>query len=81
MKKDHVEIILEDIKEKFEVILEGVASLNRKMDSFHESLSRKIEMNGLKIDALNKKVDGVAADLTAHRADTESHSKGYRISE
>ena len=81
MKKEYLETLLEDVKEKFDLILEGHASLNKKIDTVYENLDEKIEMNGLKIDALNRKIDGVASDLAAHRADTESHSKGYRVSE
>jgi hypothetical protein len=94
---------MEDVKEKFDLILEGHASLNKKIDTVYEKLDEKIEMNGLMIAALSKKIDdvdarlskkiddvetnlstkldGVAADLSAHRADTESHPKGYRVSE
>ena len=30
---------------------------------------------------LTDKIDALATDLSAHRADTESHGKGYRVSE
>jgi hypothetical protein len=81
MEKDHLEIILEDINEKFDLVLEGHASLHKKIDTVYQDLSEKIEMNSFGIDTLNKKIDGVAADLAAHRADTESHSKGYKVSD
>ena len=32
MGKDHLEILLEDIRGKFELVLEGHESLSRKMD-------------------------------------------------
>jgi hypothetical protein len=32
-------------------------------------------------EGLSAKMDGVATDLAAHRADTECHSRGYRVSE
>ncbi len=74
MEKAHFEILPEDIKEKVELILEGHSVLNNKIDRVHQDLGEKIEF-------LDKKIDGVAADLAAHRADTESHPKGYRVSE
>jgi outer membrane murein-binding lipoprotein Lpp len=95
MEKQHFEMLLEDIKEKVELILEGHASLNAKIDKVHENLDEKIGLNGLKIDALSSrvgkleykldglevKVDRVAVELAAHRADTESHPKKYKVSD
>lgn len=63
MEKDHSEIILEDIQSKFELILEGHASLHRKIDTVYRDLNEKIEMNSFKIDTLNKKIDDVEGSL------------------
>ena len=131
-----MEIILEDIREKFDLVLEGHETLrgdiretrqafnekldlvNFKVDTLHqrvenvrEGLTDKIEnvREGLtdkienvreelvekidnvreelveKIDnveaGLSEKIDAVAEDLAAHRADTESHRKGYKVSD
>ncbi len=91
MKKEHLEMILEDINSKFDLVLEGVSALDKKFDAKFEHLSEKVELNSFKIDILNKKIDSVqselkedircvdkkvddiAADLQAHRADTEAH--------
>jgi hypothetical protein len=114
MKKDHLEILLEDIRGKFELVLEGHESLSRKMDGRFDELNEKIEHNSFLIGTLNKKIDGVdkslsakidgienslsakidafenslgakidavAADLAAHRADTEAHGQVYRVKE
>ncbi len=125
MKKENLEIILEDMRENFDLVLEGheslrhdikdlrgemnekfelvdfkIEALNKKIDGVDEKLTRKIdgveERLNLKIDGvedklnlkidgveerLTRKIDAVAADLAAHRADTESHPKGYKISE
>lgn len=85
MKKEHFEILLEDIREKVELVLEGHAVLNNRIDRVEQRLSDKIDRveQGLgdKIDCLSTKIDGVAADLAAHRADTESHPEGYKVSE
>ena len=130
MEQNHLEILLEDIRSKFELVLEGHSVLNGKIDAFHaesnekhdqtafllKAMSGKIDavreesnekhdqtavllkaMNG-KIDAvreesnekhdqtavllksMNSKLDNVAADLSAHRADTEAHSL-YQVRE
>ena len=44
-----------------------IMTLNNKVDQIHEDLT--------------KKIDTVAADLTTHRADTESHHKGWQVGE
>ncbi|MBA4417871.1 MAG: hypothetical protein C0392_08175 [Syntrophus sp. (in: bacteria)] len=113
MEKDHLEIILEDIREKFELVLEGHEVLHKEIQNTRqelreeigfvnvkvEALSQKVDAVDKKVDAVDKKVDAVdkkvdavekrlaekidavAADLAAHRADTEGHGKGYRVSE
>ena len=81
MEKDHLEILLEDIRSKFDLVLEGHAALDKKIDTRFDELNEKIEHNSFKIDTLNKKIDAVderlgkkidavAADLSAHRKDT-----------
>ena len=103
MEKEHAEILLEDIKEKFDLVLEGHQSLRHDIKDLRQDMNEKFEIVDFKIEALNKKadnvhdkldakidsverklsdkIDGVAADLAAHRADTESHPKGHKVSE
>jgi len=79
MEKGHLEILLEDIRSKFELVLEGHTALDKKIDTRFDELNEKIEHNSFKIDAMNKKIDAVAADLSAHRKDTEAHGTVYRV--
>ena len=81
MQKDHLEVILEDMNSKFDLVLEGHAALDRKIDTKFAELSEKVEFNSVMISALNNKIDGVATDLKAHRADTEAHQKIYQVRE
>ncbi len=132
MKKDYFEILIEEINGKFDLVLEGHAALDKKIDVKFTELNEKIDLNSFKIDALsqkvseldekidnveiklnkkiddvdkklNKKIDavdkkiskkidyvdkklskeiaGVAADLKAHRQDTEAHHGVYRVKE
>ncbi len=81
MEKDHLEILLEDIRSKFDLVLEGHESLNRKIDDRFDELNGKIEHNSFLIGTLNQKIDAVATDLSAHRADTEAHGTVYRVKE
>jgi dsDNA-specific endonuclease/ATPase MutS2 len=136
MEKDHLEVLLEDIREKFDLVLEGhdvlrkdIGNLrnevrenkdetNFKLDALHQRVENvrgelkgeitglreelkgdttglreelkgeirglreelKGEIRGLR-EELSGKIDGVANDLAAHRADTESHSKEYKVSD
>ena len=81
MEKDHLEILLEDIRGKFDLVLEGHSSLHAEMQAMRRDLSEKIEQVDFKLDVVNKKVDDVAADLADHRADTEAHHGVYRVKE
>jgi phage shock protein A len=130
MEKDNLEILLEDIRGKFDLVLEGhevlrkeildtrqelcekisfvdfkvdaldkkVGTLDKKVDTLDkkvgtldkkvDTLDKKVGTLDKKVDTLDKKVgtldknlDAVAADLTAHRADTEVHKRVYKVKE
>jgi len=103
MEKDHLEILLEDIRGKFDLVLEGHDTLRQEIRDSREELCEKINLVDFKVGTLNQKIDGVrddlnqkidgvrdelgqkidavAADLSAHRADTEIHKAHYGISE
>ena len=85
MEKDHLQIILENIDSKFNVVIEGYNALDQKIDSVRDELKQDIAHLDFKIDTVNnhltKKIDAVAADLKAHRADTEAHAGIYRVKE
>ena len=92
MEKDHLEMILEDMNGKFDLLLEGQESLRKEMHGIRDEVSEKIDLNSFKIEALNKRIDAVdvklskkiddlAGDLREHRADTEAHRKGWQVRE
>jgi hypothetical protein len=92
MEKDHPGILLEDIRSKFDLVIEGHDSLNRKLDDRMSELNEKIEHNSFILGVLNgkidevdnrfgNKIDAVSAGLSAHRLDTESHHGVYRVKE
>ena len=74
MEKDHLEIILESIDSKFNLVLEGHAVLNEKIDN----LSKKTDE---RFDLVDFKIDTVANELKAHRNDTEAHHGIYQVKE
>ena len=88
MKKEHFEILLEDMNRKFDLVLEWHEALRKDIqdarDEFnakHDHTSFLIQTISKKVDGLEAKVDAVAADVSAHRADTEAHYGVYRVKE
>jgi hypothetical protein len=92
MEKDHLEILLEDIRGKFDLVLEGHDVLHKEIRDTREELCEKVNLVDFKVETLNQKIDGVrdelgekidavAADLSAHRRDTEAHPSVYKVKE
>ncbi|MBJ6752196.1 hypothetical protein JFN91_18420 [Geomonas sp. Red421] len=57
----------EEFQHKLDLVVEGHQMVSEKLDWVESSLAGKI--------------DAVAADLTAHRADTDAHHIIYRVKE
>ena len=81
MDKDHLEILLEDIHGKFDLVLEGHDALRKEIRDTREEICEKVNLVDFKVDVLNQKIDGVAADLASHRRDTEAHPSVYKVKE
>jgi hypothetical protein len=73
MEKDHLEMLLEDIRGKFELVLEGHDALRTELQEFRRESNEKHDQTTF----LLKKIAG---DLVAHRADTEAHP-AYKVRE
>jgi len=77
MEQDHLEILLEDIRSKFDLVLEGHAALRAeliaKIDAFRDESNAQHEQTAFLLKAL-------ARDLSAHRTDTEAHPR-YQVRE
>jgi hypothetical protein len=67
MKGDEFKIILEDINEKFDVIIEGHKLLNEKLD-------RQIGENRAEHKEIKDEILLVRKDLNDHRNNTELHA-------
>ena len=65
MEKEHLEMILEDINGKFDLILEGYDSLDKKIDKNHQESNEKHAHTAFMLETLNQKIDGVDDKLTA----------------
>ncbi len=79
MEKGHLEILLEDIRGKFDLVLEGHDALRKEIRDGREELCEKVNLVDFKVDVLNQKIDAVATDLAAHRRDTEAHPSLYKV--
>jgi len=80
MEPSHLEIPLEDIRSKLDLVLKGHETLHAKIDDVRRESNQKHDLTAFQLKVLNGKIDAVAADLAAHRADTEAHL-GYRVRE
>jgi len=81
MKKENLEVLLEDISSKFNLVLEGHEVLRSEIRELGRKTDERFDLVDFKIDTLNKKIDAVSADLKAHRADTEAHHGVYLVKE
>ena len=81
MEKDHLEILLEDIRGKFDLVLEGHDTLRKEIRDTREELCEKINSVDFKVETLNQKIDAVADELIAHRRDTEAHPSVCKVKE
>ena len=59
MEKEYLEMLLENMDSKFDLVLEGQESLRKEMHGIRDDLAEKIDNNTFLINALNQKVDGV----------------------
>ena len=64
----------ENFQHKLDIVVEGVQLLGERMDRMGLELKEEIR----KVD---QRVTIVAADLAAHRADTEAHRGVWRVKE
>ena len=44
-------------------------------------MEERFDLVDFKMETLNQKIDAVAADIKAHREDTEAHPRLYRVQE
>ena len=81
MERDQLEILLEDIHGKFDLVLEGHEALRQEIRDARAESNEKHELTAVQIKALSNKIDAIAGELAEHRADTEKHRVDYKVSE
>ncbi len=65
MEKDHLEILLEDIRGKFDLVLEGHEVLRKEIRGVRDDSNVRHEHTAFLITALNNKIDNVETRLSA----------------
>lgn len=78
MEKDNLEILLEDISGKFDLVLEGHEVLRKEIRDTREELSEKIKFVDFKVEVLNQKIDGIHDKLN-QKIDTVRNELGQKI--
>ncbi len=81
MEQRHLEILLEDMRGKFELVLEGHQVLRSEIQQSRAESKERDDHLLFLIRTLNGKIDAVGADLAAHRRDTEAHPGVYSVRE
>jgi hypothetical protein len=71
----------ENFQHKLDIDVEGHEVLRKEIRDTRGELCEKIKLVDFKLEIMNEKIDAVAADLKAHRADTEVHTKVCKVKE
>ncbi|MCX5810116.1 MAG: hypothetical protein NTX36_12240 [Proteobacteria bacterium] len=64
MKKDHLEILLENINEKFDLVIEGHGVLHKEIKETRQEFNEKLDLVNFKVDTLHQRVENVREELT-----------------
>ena len=72
MEKDHLEILLEDISSKFDLVLEGHDALRSEIREAREESNSKHDHTAFMIETLNRKIDDVDAKLSKKIDDVDA---------
>ncbi len=83
--QQYVGVIAENFDHKLDIVAEGQQLLAEKLELTNSELRneiRKVDQRLTMVEArIEQKIDAVATDLAAHRADTEAHHGVYRVKE
>ncbi len=74
MEKDHLEVLLENIHGKFDLVLEGQEVLAGEIRELGRKTEERFDLVDFKIDTLNQKIDGVE-----HRLDQKIDGIEHRL--
>jgi DNA-binding ferritin-like protein len=64
MKKDNLEMLLENINEKFDLVIEGHSALSKEIRETRQEFNEKLDLVNFKVDTLHQRVENVREELT-----------------
>ena len=79
--KRYIGIISEDFQHKLNIVIEGQQFLGEKLDRTAVEIKDDFGKLDKRLTKVEVKIDAVAKELAAHRADTEVHHGLYRVKE
>jgi len=75
----------EDFQDKLELVVEGRQMVAEKLEATRSELKEEIQKVDHRLTSVEArlviKIDNMAAELSAHRKDTEAHHGVYRVKE
>lgn len=81
----YIGVVEESFQHKLNLVVEGQQLLAEKLEATRGELKEEIQKVDQRLTVvearLEKKIDALAADLSAHRKDTEVHGTVYRVKE
>jgi hypothetical protein len=78
VKKDNLEILLEDIRGKFDLVLEGHDALHKEIRNTRQELCEQIKLVTFKVEAINQKIENVH-DKLDRKIDSVRDELGNKI--
>lgn len=75
--KRHTGVLLDGVQHKFDLVIEGQQMLGERIDC----VAQRVESVEKTVVQQSGQIHGIAADLKAHRADTEVHRGVYGVRE
>ena len=82
MEKEHFEVILEDIKGKFDFLVEGFEGIKQrqdKLDSKFDKLDSKVDKLDVKVTVLDQRVDKLERSVGEIQQDVRAIKKDVGI--
>jgi hypothetical protein len=74
MASDELKIVLEDVREKFDTVIEGINMVKETLDRHMEENTEEYEELRNGHDELKKEIMLLRKDLNDHRNNTELHA-------
>jgi len=72
---DELNIVLEDVKEKFDTVIEAFNMVKERLDRHEKAEEERFERLGTEVLSIKADVAEIRHDLNEHRNNTELHAK------